>query len=58
MPVLLTVPCKVIVGPATAIWPSKVFALNAGFEVRSGSGMSNFLHKFVIASVPVSDFPG
>src|SRR5580658_5130786 len=42
MPVLFTVPCRVMASPA-ATWPWKAFALSAGFEVLSKFGMVKLL---------------
>src|SRR5580700_871888 len=42
MPVLFTVPCRVMASPA-ATWPWKALALSAGFEVLSQFGMVKLL---------------
>src|SRR5712664_2970568 len=44
-PVLLTVPCKVIASPPTAISPRKAFSFSAGLEVRNRFTMFNSLDR-------------
>src|SRR5260370_32121821 len=51
-PVLLTVPCKLIASPPTAISPRNAFSFRPGLEVRNELAMRNFLVSYTYSLYP------